>query len=57
MLDVFNYDEVSDDHSALGEDANQEDIDNFCTRCMVDYEYFAHSCLKIKTKTEGLQCI
>lgn len=49
--------EVDSDNSkaALGPDANQIDIDNFCYQCMVDYEYFAHSCLKIKTKTDGLQ--
>ena len=35
--------------------ADQSAIDAFCINCMGDYEYFATTCLKIKTKTEGLQ--
>lgn len=35
--------------------AHQQEIDNFCVLCMGNYEYFAASCLKIKTKTQGLQ--
>lgn len=33
----------------------QAEIDQFCLRCMMDFEYFAATCLKIKTKTEGLK--
>jgi len=43
------------DDPKLNSTKHQADIDSFCLQCMVDYEYFAHSCLKIKTKTEGLQ--
>ncbi len=35
--------------------AHQNEIDSFCTMCMVDFEYFANTCLKIKTKTQGLK--
>lgn len=33
----------------------QEALDAFYSRCMIDYEYFAKACLKIKTKSSGLQ--
>lgn len=33
----------------------QKEIDAFCIKCMTDYQYFAATCLKIKTKTQGLQ--
>lgn len=33
----------------------QAEMDAFFLRCMTDYEYFALSCLKIKTKTEGIK--
>lgn len=32
-----------------------EDIDAFVSRCMGSFPYFARSCLKIKTKTEGIK--
>ncbi len=43
------------DAQKLSDDRHQDAIDSFCYRCMVDYQYFAHSCLKIKTKTDGLR--
>jgi len=33
----------------------QAEIDSFCIKCMYDFEYFSETCLKIKTKTEGLK--
>ena len=43
------------DFNALSDAANQDAIDAFCTRCMTDFKYFSHACLKIKTKTDGIQ--
>jgi len=40
---------------AEGSMGHQAEIDKFCLRCMTDFEYFAATCLKIKTKTDGLQ--
>ena len=37
------------------EEIAQTEIDTFCTKCMYNFEYFAETCLKIKTKTEGLK--
>lgn len=34
--------------------ALQKQMDSYYQRCMTDYRYFAESCLKIKTKTQGL---
>ncbi len=31
------------------------EIDTFVAKCLNNYEYFAESCLKIKTKTKGIQ--
>ena len=43
-------------HDDWGEvNTDQAAIDTFCLKCMNDFEYFANSSLKIKTKTEGLK--
>lgn len=33
----------------------QREIDDFALKCRLDYQYFAGACLKIKTKTQGIQ--
>ncbi len=35
--------------------ATSEMIDAFVTRCMTSFKYFSRACLKIKTKTRGIQ--
>ena len=46
---------LQDEKQAAAREKAQHEIDAFIGMCMNDMDYFAESCLKISTKTDGIQ--